>query len=435
MGEVNVMREFLGTLGSGATKFRALMPKPPVMVSGKGSWLFDESGGRYLDFGCGSAVNNLGYAHPVLEEAILKQLKTGIVHSGPHFETEAHYHFYSKLKSLVSPRLTHFHPATNGTEAIEIALKLAQIRTGGSTFISFRGSYHGRTRGALAVSGGKAANGALGVLSPGAAFFAYPRCGSCQRRTSDLRCCGFPETDIREALQDSKNGLGRLAGIIVEPIQGTGGFHVPPASFLSTLRQLADELNIPLIFDEIFTNFGRTGRIFAHDHFGVYPDLLCMGKMVTGGLPGACVAMTSEINDAQPPGSQTSTFQLSPLGAAVGHAGMCFTVDEGLPQRANQIHEQTMQELSVLRELDSVADVRGIGAMNGIEIVKGLNGGPDTAGAKKIRTELLKNGLITYECGYQNHVVGLLPPLIISDDELHEGLGRVVDVVRNCARA
>ncbi len=429
MSGSTTMRSFLASVESRATKFRALSSNPPILVSGSGSWLTDDTGRRYLDFGCGSAVNNLGHDHPALREAIVQQLGTGLLHAGPHFQTEIHVRYYEKLRSLLPTSLSHFHPATNGTEAIEVALKMAQLHTGGSQFISFRGSYHGRTRGSLAVSAGKAANAALGVTSPAAAFFQYPRCASCTRRKDGSGCCGFAQTELEDVLDEPKNGLGKLAGIIVEPVQGTGGLHVPPVEFLHTLRSLATDLGVPLIFDEVFTNGGRTGRFFAFEHFGVTPDILCMGKMITAGVPGACVAVTAEINDGQAVGSQTSTFQLGPLSAAAGLAGMRILLEEDLLDRAAEIHVRTIRALAPLLSLPTVRDVRGIGAMNGIEIVDAESGRPDTATAKQLRARLLENGLITYECGSHNHVIGLLPPLVITEEELDQGFSIISEAL------
>lgn len=420
--------KIFNSVTSRATKYHSVLDRPPLLASGSGAILTDTKGRDYIDFGAGSAVMNCGYGLPEISAAVQKQIATGVTHAGPHFLTEIQLQLADRVLGLMPSNLVRLHPATNGTEAIEIALKMARLMTGGDTFVAFRGSYHGRTHGALAVSGGKAANARLGSFSPQAAMFPFPDCRRCRFGGPD-ECCGRIEDDIVDALHDRKNGLGPLAGIIVEPIQGTGGILVPPMSFLKTLRRLADEFSVPLIYDEVFTCFGRTGKLFAMDHTGIVPDMLVLAKNLGGSFPIGAVAMTAAVDAAQDPGSQSSTFQLSPVGAAAGLAAMNYILEKDLPNRACEIHERFMHHFRAVAEIPGVSDNRGIGAMHGIELSDPATGAPNAKRAKDVRAQLLQRGVISYECGRDNNVVGLLPPLVISNEQIDEGVKTVMEVL------
>jgi len=386
---------------SSATKTYAVSDNPPVFVSADGAWLTDTEGKRYLDFACGSGTTSLGHNHPAIMSAVKAQIDRGITHIGPHFHTHAQDELYRLLQTVLPENLRRFHPATNGTEATESALKAAMHFTGHHTFLAFEGGYHGRTLGALAVSAAKGPNAALGPLSPQTVFVPYG--------------CDLVQ------LADAVKSCPPLAGIIIEPVQATQGMIRPPEGFLGALSELAKAHQIPLIFDEVFTGFGRSGTLFAFEQENVTPDLLILGKAFGGGFPGGLVAGRDDIMTAWTPGAQSSTFQLHPVTAAAAKASLEVILDQVTLANIRQIEQSMTAHSKSLNDNSGVADVRGLGAMFGVEIID-TEGKPDQPRTKAVRALALSNGLITWECGSHGHVIGLVPPLIVSKKEIVFGL-------------
>lgn len=399
MTESRSSQVFRETLSS-ATKTYAVTDQPPVFASADGAWLTDTQGKRYLDFACGSGTTNLGHNHPAIMAAVEAQLTGGITHIGPHFHTHVQARLYQALRGVLPSALGRFHPATNGTEAIETALKAAIHYTGNRAFLAFEGSYHGRTLGALAVSASKGQNEALGSLSPDTVFVPY----------------GCSDKDLTQAIQNSPP----LAGVIVEPVQATQGMVEPPAGFMTALAKFAASRQIPLIFDEVFTGFGRTGSLFAFEHENVTPDLLVLGKAFGGGFPGGLVAGREGIMTAWRPGTQSSTFQLHPVTAAAAKASLEVILEQDVLANVARIARWMKEFGADIIESPNVAQFRGLGAMFGVEVVN-AEGRPDQARTKAIRAAALESGLITWECGAQGHVIGLVPPLNATEEEIAHG--------------
>ncbi|OGA60793.1 MAG: hypothetical protein A3G81_23735 [Betaproteobacteria bacterium RIFCSPLOWO2_12_FULL_65_14] len=422
----------LRNLLSPGTKTFAVCERPPVMASGHGATLVDTEGQRYVDMASGSSVMHVGYGNEAVLQAIRRQLDTGVTHIGPHFHTVSQAGFLDAIARVLPPSLARIHPATNGTEAAEVAIKLCQYATGRHRFVTFQGSYHGRTAGALAVSSARSKSEAIGPFLPAAQVLPYPDCESCDSRLASGACCGRPQQAMLEAVGSSSYGLHELAGIFVEPIQGTGGMIVPPHGFLSALAERARELHIPLVFDEVFTGFGRTGRMFAFEHEGVVPDVLVLAKSMSGGMPAGLVAASERFFERLPGGAISSTFQLHPVAAAAGEAALRFTTEQDLPAKARIVETWFRKALEPLRGRPPVRSVRGIGAMFGLEIVDD-SGRPDSKACQRIRRQCLHGGLITYECGRAGEVLGLLPPLVITREEFNHGiviLTEALEIVR-----
>ena len=398
---------------SSATKTYAVTDQPPTFVSAAGTWLTDTAGKSYLDFACGSGTTNLGHNHPAVIAAANAQLASGITHIGPHFHTEVDLGLYRMLRSVLPDELRRFHPATNGTEAVEAALKAAMHHTGNGAFLAFEGSYHGRTLGALAVSASKGQNEVLGALAPETVFLPYG--------------CGVEELD--KAIVDSP----ALAGIIVEPVQATNGMVIPPSGFLTALAELAASRQIPLIFDEVFTGFGRTGRLFAFEHDNVTPDLLVLAKAFGGGFPGGLVAGREDIMTSWKSGTQSSTFQLHPVTAAAAKASLASILRDNVLANVVRIDQWMTQFGAGFADEPCVAQVRGLGAMFGVEIVD-PDGKPDQVGTKAIRAAALEAGLITWECGAYGHVIGLVPPLNATKEEIAQGFSVLQQAVASQKR-
>lgn len=418
----------LSDLISPGVKIYALTETPPLFVSGSGATLTDQNGKDYIDMASGSSVVHAGYGNREISEAILKQVNTGITHIGPHFMVPAQVSLLEAIKALLPPHLARIHPATNGTEANEVAIKLCQYATGNNKFVTFQGSYHGRTAGSIAISGARGKSASLGPFLPATEVFPYPCCDICRRISGNKSCCGRAEEFLLDALGSASYGLADLAGVFIEPIQGTAGMIIPPKSFMQTLCRRARELGIPVVFDEVFTAFGRTGKMFAYEHFEVTPDILVLAKSLGGGIPAGMVAASAELFARVPSGAISSTFQLHPVAAAAGHASLQHIIQNRLPQKAKVIEGWFWSALSELAQRSNVASVRGIGAMFGV-VIHNADGQPDAQQCRKIRRQCLENGLITYECGKSGEVIGLLPPLVIGQDEFDRGISVLLETI------
>ncbi|MEI6098776.1 MAG: aminotransferase class III-fold pyridoxal phosphate-dependent enzyme [Alphaproteobacteria bacterium] len=406
---VTPVRATLSRHLSSGTKALSVTSDPPVFGWGRGTRLYDTAGRGYLDFACGSGTSMLGHGHPAILRALAGQAATGVLHLGPHFHAPVQIALMERLASVLPPALSVFHPATNGSEATEVALKAAIHATGRQRFVGFAGSYHGRTLGALAVSAAKGQNAGL-ALPPQA--------------THHMR---WPENDGDLAalvpLLDAALSPGDIAAIIVEPMQATAGMRVPPAGFLPLLRKAADRHGVVLIMDEVFTGYGRTGTLFAFQHSGVVPDLLILAKAAGGGLPGAMVAGTAALLQGWPAGMQSSTFQMHPLAAAASLATLSTLVAEDLPARAPWI-ETCLRAASA-----PIGPLVGTGAMLGLTVLD-AQGNPDQPRTKQVRARALAMGLITWECGTAGHVIGLVPPLTVTEAEIAEAAVILIEAFR-----
>jgi 4-aminobutyrate aminotransferase-like enzyme/maleate cis-trans isomerase len=394
---------------SSGTKAMSLTSDPPIFAWGKGARLFDTKGQSYLDFACGSGTSVLGHAHPAVLRALADQAATGVLHLGPHFHTPVQIALMERLASVLPPALSVFHPATNGTEATEVAIKAAIHATGRHRFVGFQGSYHGRTLGALSVSAAKGSNAGLAGPPQATHHMPWPE------READLAALA----PLLERALDP----GDVAAIIVEPMQATAGMRVPPANLLPLLRHAADRHGVVLILDEVFSGYGKTGRLFAFEASGIVPDLLILAKAAGGGLPGAFVVGTAAMLQAWPAGMQSSTFQMHPLTAAVSLATLSVLLDENLPKRATWI------EASLRSALVPLGTLAGTGAMLGL-VMLDAHGRPDQPRTKAVRLRALAKGLITWECGTEGHVIGLVPPLTVSEAEIAEAADILTEAVR-----
>jgi 4-aminobutyrate aminotransferase-like enzyme len=314
-----------------------------------------------------------------------------------------------RLASVLPPALSVFHPATNGTEATEVALKAAIHATGRQRFVGFAGSYHGRTLGALAVSAAKGQNAGLALPPQTTHHLPWPENGG------DLAAL-MP-------LLDAALAPGDIAAIIVEPMQATAGMRVPPSGFLPLLRQVADRHGVVLILDEVFTGYGKTGTLFAFQHSSVVPDLMILAKAAGGGLPGAMVAGTAALLQGWPAGMQSSTFQMHPLAAAASLATLSTLITEDLPARAPWI------ETCLRAALAPLGPLVGTGVMLGLTVLD-AQGNPDQPRTKQVRACALAEGLITWECGMAGHVIGLVPPLNVTEAEIVEAAAILIEAVR-----
>lgn len=391
--------------------------------------IWDVEGKRYIDLAAGIAVCNTGHNHPDIVAAVKRQLDR---FSHTCFQV-APYDVYVRLAERLckiapgkTPKKALF--LTTGAEAIENTIKIARRHTGRSAVISFTGAFHGRTMMAMALTGK--------VVPYKKGFGPFP---------AEVYHIPFPIEYHGISIDDSLAALdklfkadvepGRVAAIIIEPVQGEGGFYAAPHGFLQRIRDLCDEHGIVMIADEIQTGFGRTGKMFAVEHAGIEPDLMTVAKGLAGGFPLSGVIGKAEIMDSVDPGGLGGTFGGSPLGCAAGHAVLDVIEKEGLCGQAVKIGEQIRVWAEHLqRETHCVGDIRINGAMSAIELVENDDANSPAADlTKAVAAEAANRGVITLTCGVRGNVIRFLPPLTIGAELLREALTIIGDIIREKA--
>lgn len=387
------------------------------------SEIWDVEGKRYIDFAAGIAVLNTGHRHPRLLAAVQEQLNR-FTHTAYQIVPYASYvELAEKINQRApgqSARKTAFF--TTGAEAVENAVKIARAATGRPGVIAFSGGFHGRTMMGMALTG-KVAPYKVGFGPfPGEVYHApYP---------SALH--GVTVADARNALDHlfkADIDPRRVAAIIFEPVQGEGGFNVAPPEFVRMLRAVCDEHGILLVADEVQTGFGRTGKLFAMEHYDVAPDLTTMAKSLAGGMPLSAVCGRAEIMDAPSPGGLGGTYAGNPLAVASALAVLDVLESENLIARGTALGERLMTRLNSLKpRVPQIAEVRGIGAMVAVEFRR-ADGSPDAAFTRDVQNRALEKGLLLLSCGVHGNVIRFLFPLTIQDAVMDEGLDILADVL------
>ena len=387
--------------------------------------LWDVEGNHYIDLATGIAVVGTGHNHPHVIAAVKAQLER-FTHTC--FQV-APYDVYVKLAERLNrlapgatPKKTIF--LTTGVEAVENAVKIARRHTGRSGIIAFSGAFHGRTMMGMALTG-KVVPYKVGFGPFPAEVFHVP---------FPIDYHGVSVADSLKALETlfkSDVEPSRIAAMIVEPVQGEGGFYPAPAEFLQKLRKLCDEHGIVMIVDEIQTGFARTGTLFASEQAGVEPDLMPVAKSLAGGFPLSGVIGKADIMDSVPPGGLGGTFGGSALGCAAGLAVLDVIENEGLCAKAQAIGEQVRQWAKALQATNNaIGHIRTTGAMCAIELVMdGDANSPDAELTRKIAAHALTEGVILLTCGVRGNVIRFLPPLTIEPELLAEALAVVGDAV------
>ncbi len=393
---------------------------PFVMAKGQGSEVWDVDGRRYIDFGTGIAVTNTGHSHPHVVEAIKKQVDLFLHMSGTDFYYAQQIELAERLNKLApisGPTKVFF--GNSGAEAVEAALKLARWYTKRPRFIAFYRAFHGRTFGALSLTASKAIQRqGFAPLVPGVSHAFYP---NPYRNPFPGEDPGLAALDyIENHLFKTTTPPEEVAAIIVEPIQGEGGYIVPPDNFLPGLRELADKYGILLIFDEVQTGFGRTGKMFAAEHWGVEPDIICMAKGIASGMPLGAIVAKSEIM-SWPPGAHASTFGGNPVSCAAALATLDL-LEGGLVEMSARSGAYLKSRLREIAERYPVmGDVRGKGLMVGVEFVKDQeNKEPWPELRDAIVQKAFEQGLLILGCGHNS--LRFIPALNISEELLDEGI-------------
>lgn len=390
--------------------------------------LWDVEGRRYVDFAGGIAVLNTGHRHPRVIAAVEAQLKR---YTHTAFQVSA-YEPYVALAERLNALAPIEGPAktilfTTGAEAAENAVKIARAATGRSAVIAFTGGFHGRTMLTMALTGKALPYKRLFGPLPGEIFHApFPIAHYGITVEQSLKALDFIfKADVEPE---------RVAAIILEPVQGEGGFHQAPPEFMQALRALCDQHGILLIDDEIQAGFGRTGRMFGIEHTGVKPDLITVAKSLAGGFPLAGVIGRADVMDAAEPGGLGGTYAGSPVACAAALAVLDVMEEEQLLVRATQLGARTRARLETFvgrNDLRLIAGIRGPGAMVAFDLVASHGAHePDGAAARAVTAKALDGGLILLSCGVYGETIRLLFPLTVSDDLLDEGLGLLEDALR-----
>ncbi len=392
----------------------------PVYVSrARNAEIWDVDGNRLIDLGAGIAVNNTGHNHPRIQAAVqaqVEQFSHTCLMVTPY---ESAVDLAEKLNRIApgpSPKKSIF--VTTGAEAVENCVKIARSHTGRPGVIAFKGGFHGRTNLTMGLTG-KVKPYKTGFGPFPADIFHAPYPNGYHGVTVEESLAALDDLFLCDIEPD------RVAAIIIEPVQGEGGFYAAPADFMQALRKRCDDHGILLIADEIQTGFARTGRMFATEYAGVEPDLMTMAKGIAGGFPIAAVVGKVEIMDSPGPGGLGGTYGGSPIGCAAALAVLEVIQEENLCQRALQIGDRMTARLRQLQERfpARVGDVRNLGAMIAMElVVDGDVNRPDPELTRALISEAAANGLILLSCGIRGNVVRFLPALTIPDELIDESM-------------
>lgn len=404
---------------------------PLVAKRGRGVRIEDVDGNEFLDFAAGIAVTSTGHCHPEVVAAIQKQAAELIHISGTDFYNEPLTELAERLSAVAPmPGPHRFFYGNSGAEAIECALKLARYHTGRQHVIAFYGAFHGRTMGALSLTGSKPQQKRrFSPLVPGVTHVRYPYAyrgctgGPQDAEAFALGCARFIEDKLFKTTVPPEE----VAAIFVEPIQGEGGYVVAPDNFLHELRAICDRHGILLVVDEVQSGAGRTGKWWAIEHSGVQPDIVCMAKGIASGMPlGVCMSRASVMDWV--PGSHASTFGGNPVSIAAALATIDILEREGIANAAH-VGGKMLERLRTWVDKHAlVGDVRGRGMMIGIELVKDkATREPATALRNRIETLAFEKGLMILGCGETS--IRLCPPLVTTEQEATVALDILEDVL------
>ncbi len=390
-----------------------------VVERAEGAHLHTVDGRDVLDFGCGIGVTNLGHGHPAVVAAVHEQVDR-LWHTSVTAYHPKMIEAGSALVSVTPPSLDQVFFTNSGAEAVEGAMKLARRATGRNDIIAFIGGFHGRTYGALSLTASKASyRRGMGSLLPGIHHIRYPYCFKyCTHSDDDV--CELVERELK-LLFSTTTAPDTVAAIVVEPVQGEGGYVVPPAPFLPLLRKVCDEHGIMLVADEVQSGFGRTGKMFAVEHSRVDPDIMCLAKALGNGMPIAAIVAGHRVMSALLEGEHGTTYGGNAVACAAVVAVIETMTRERIPERAERLGRHVMKRVRDWQvDVQELADVRGLGMMIGLEFMQA--GSPGNKLVDRITANALARGLLLLSCGIDANVIRLIPPLTIPESELDAGL-------------
>jgi 4-aminobutyrate aminotransferase len=399
-----------------------------VADHGEGSWLFTTDGERYLDYSAGIGVVNTGHAHPRVVAAIQAQAAKLL-----HGQQNIVYHepglrLYERLTRLLPGDGWGAFLSNSGAEAIEAAVKLARVATGRPVILAFRGGFHGRTAQTMALTSAKDVYRAAFEPLPGSVYhtpfpYCYRAAGGSHAPDASCTCDWEAQLDL---LFHQLIYPDRVAAIVVEPVLGEGGYVVPPPTFLPRLREITRQHGILLVADEVQTGFGRTGEMFAVNHWDVEPDILVMAKGIASGLPLSGILAKRTLLDKLQPGTHGGTYGGNVVACAAANATLDVIEDEGLVANARERGTQLIAGLrSIAPRHPAIGDVRGLGCMVGLEFIRPGEGDgrvPNPDIAKRVLAAALERHLIVLSAGTYANVVRIIPPLVTTAEEVDQAL-------------
>jgi 4-aminobutyrate aminotransferase len=393
---------------------------PIVAERAEGCYIYAVDGKKYLDFTCGIGVTNTGHCHPKVVEAIREQAGLFL-----HAQANIVIHqpmlgLIAELRQIVHPSIDGFFFSNSGAEALEGAVKLARAATGKPNVIVFQGSFHGRTAGTMALTTSKTIYRSGFQPLPAGVFVApYPyayKLGMSEEQTSQYCLAAVEELLL------TQTSPAETAAILIEPVLGEGGYVVPPADFLKGLSEICDKNGLLLILDEVQSGFGRTGMWFAQEHFGVVPDIMTVAKGIASGLPLSGVFSRLDLMKKWQTGSHGGTFGGNAVACAAGVATIRAMRDEDMPGNAVRRGVELTTGLRKLQEqYPVIGDVRGLGLMIGTEFT--VKGKPaDKPLIKSVVHACEERGLLLLTCGTYDNVIRWIPPLVVSEQQIHAAL-------------
>ncbi|MGO1315554.1 MAG: aspartate aminotransferase family protein [Cellulomonadaceae bacterium] len=393
-----------------------------VVTSGSGSYLTDVDGRRFLDFVQGIAVNALGHCHPRVVHAVQEQAAQLLTASFNMVNYPTTLELARRIAEIAPGQLGSTFFSNGGAEAVDGAIKLARAATRRPAIIAFKGSFHGRTIGATSVTASNSKyRKHYEPLMGGVHFATYPSADLCPPGFDEDQRTEFALAELQR-LFDYVVAPETVAAILMEPIQGEGGYVVPTREFVQAIRAVCDEHGILLIFDEIQAGYGRTGQMFASEHFDVVPDIMTLGKAIAGGVPMSAVVSTPDIMSSWLPGMHGGTFGGNPVAAAAALA----VLDEfeendvlGNAQRQGAYLAERLRELAAAHPV--VTDVRGLGMMLAIEL-NHTDGRPGGDLVQAVQRDCFEHGLLILSCGVKGNGIRIAAPLNVTRAELDEGL-------------
>lgn len=386
----------------------------------EGSYIWTTDGKKYLDFTCGIGVTNTGHCHPMVVEAIREQAGKFIHAQANIVVHQPMLGLIEELKKIVPPSIDSFFFSNSGAEAVEGALKLARSVTKRQAVIVFTGSFHGRTSQTMALTTSKTGYKGTSQMLPSGVYVApFPyafRLGMTEEQASQFALGALEELLISQIAPHD------VAAILIEPVLGEGGYVVPPTSFLIGLREICDKHGIMLIFDEVQSGFGRTGKWFAAEHFDVVPDIFAAAKGIASGMPLSGVFANKALMEKWPTGSHGGTYGGNPIAMAAGIATIRAMREEKMLENAAARGVQLQTGLRKFQEdYNAIGDVRGLGLMIGTEFINS-EGKPDKTSVKAIVNKAEEEGLLLLTCGTYDNTIRWIPPLNVTSQQINDSL-------------
>ena len=404
--------------------------QPVVVASAEGCIIRDAFGKKYLDCFAGISVVNAGHCNPKVVAAAKAQLDR-LVHCASYiYYSPATGELAEKLAQIMpSPRLRKSFFANSGAEAIEGAMKVARLYSGKHEFISLQASFHGRTWGTLSITGNQGRKKRGGPYAPGIAFAPAPCVYRSPWPDEPKRCVDFWSQTLEDIIRFAT--AGDVAAFIAEPVMGEGGIIVPPLDYFREIKKVLDRHDILFICDEVQSGFGRTGKMFAIEHYGVEPDILVTAKGIADGFPLAAFTTRDEIAASFKPGDHLSTFGGNPVSCAAALANIEFMLEERLCDQTLEKGTYLIDRLTELKQdMSLIGEVRGLGLMVGIELVTDEKRTPATADAEAVRDHCLSNGVLVGVGGVYGNVVRVQPPLVITRQQIDQAVQAIANAVK-----